>query len=62
MIMKSPLPGMDPYLERHWGDVHQAVITYIRDLLQSRLPSDLRARMQERAISSCPTPDERSTD
>jgi formylglycine-generating enzyme required for sulfatase activity len=20
--MKSPFPGMDPYLERHWGDVH----------------------------------------
>ena len=46
--MKSPFPGMDPYLERHWGDVHQSVITYIRDWLQPRLPSDLRARMDER--------------
>jgi hypothetical protein len=46
--MKSPFPGMDPYLETHWGDVHQSVITYIRDWLQPRLPSDLRARMQER--------------
>ena len=41
--MKSPFPGMDPFLERHWGDVHQAVVTYIRDSLQSRLPADLRA-------------------
>ena len=20
--MESPFPGMDPYLEQHWGDVH----------------------------------------
>jgi hypothetical protein len=46
--MKSPFPGMDPYLERHWGDVHQALVTYIRDRLQFSLPPDLRARMQER--------------
>ena len=52
--MKSPFPGMDPYLERHWGDVHQAVVTYIRDGLQSRLPGDLRARMQERVYIEIP--------
>jgi Protein of unknown function (DUF4058) len=52
--MKSPFPGMDPYLERCWGDVHQGVITYIRDWLQSRLPSDLRARMQERVYIELP--------
>jgi len=52
--MKSPFPGMDPYLERHWGDVHQAVVTYIRDTLQSRLPGDLRARMQERVYIEIP--------
>jgi hypothetical protein len=23
----SPFPGMDPYLERYWGDVHDAFIT-----------------------------------
>jgi hypothetical protein len=46
--MKIPFPGMDPYLERHWGDVHQALVTYIRDQLQPSLPGDLRARMQER--------------
>ena len=52
--MKSPFPGMDPYLERHWGDVHQAVVTYIRDWLQSRLPGDLRAQMQERVYIEIP--------
>src|SRR5437762_3272585 len=52
--MKSPFPGMDPYLERHWGDVHQAFITYIRDELQSVLPRDLRARMQERVYIELP--------
>jgi Protein of unknown function (DUF4058) len=23
--MKSPFPGMDPYLEQFWGDVHQGL-------------------------------------
>jgi hypothetical protein len=45
---------MDPYLERHWGDVHQAIVTYIRDWLQYRLPTDLRARMQERVYIELP--------
>jgi hypothetical protein len=45
---------MDPYLERHWGDVHQALVTYIRDQLQSALPVDLRARMQERVYIESP--------
>jgi hypothetical protein len=52
--MNSPFPGMDPYLERHWGDVHQALVTYIRDQLQSSLPGDLRARMQERVYIESP--------
>ena len=52
--MNCPFPGMDPYLERHWGDVHQSVITYVRDWLQSRLPGDLRARMQERVYIEVP--------
>jgi hypothetical protein len=52
--MKSPFPGMDPYLERHWGDVHQRLITYICDQIQSVLPGDLRARMQERVYVESP--------
>jgi hypothetical protein len=42
--MKSPFPGMDPYLERYWGDVHGKLITYAADQLNTVLPDDLVAR------------------
>jgi hypothetical protein len=45
---------MDPYLEVHWGDIHQTLITYARDQLQGYLPSDLRARVQERVFLEYP--------
>lgn len=48
--MPSPFPGMDPYLEPHWGDVHQSLITYARDQLNGRLPRPLRARTEERVF------------
>lgn len=48
--MPSPYPGMDPYLEAHWGDVHHSLVIYIRDEMQSQLPSDLRARVEERVF------------
>lgn len=46
--MPSPFPGMDPYLEMHWRDVHHRLVTYASDELQPRLPRDLRARVEER--------------
>ena len=46
--MKSPFPGMDPYLERHWGDVHSSLVIYARDQMQAGLPQDLFARVEER--------------
>lgn len=48
--MKSPFPGMDPYLERHWLDVHQRMCTYSCDALSDQLGAGLRARMGERLI------------
>jgi len=48
--MASPFPGMDPYLEQHWGDVHHRLITYASDQLQKVLPRDLRARVEERVF------------
>jgi len=48
--MPSPFPGMDPYLEQYWLDVHHRLITYASDMLQTRLPSGLRARVQERVF------------
>src|SRR5439155_5683563 len=48
--MPGPFPGMDPYLEQHWGDVHTSIVTYARDQLQRVLPEDLRARVEERVV------------
>lgn len=52
--MASPFPGMDPYLESHWGDVHQSMMIYGRDALQAHLPSGLRARVEERVYVETP--------
>lgn len=52
--IKSPFPGMDPYLEIHWRDVHQSLITYARDAIQAQLPGDLRARTEERVWLEAP--------
>src|SRR5665213_3374626 len=46
--MKSPFPGMDPYIERHWPDVQTSLVGSVRTLLNQRLPDDLAARAQER--------------
>lgn len=45
--MKSPFPGMDPYLEQRWGDIHAALIVYTRNQLNPQLPNDLEARIEE---------------
>ncbi|MSR56694.1 MAG: DUF4058 family protein [Planctomycetaceae bacterium] len=46
--MKSPFPGMDPYLEQHWGDVHTRMIVYSGDQIRPQLPGDLRVRVEEK--------------
>ena len=48
--MPSPFPGMDPYLERHWLDVHARLVTYAADALNGVLPPDLIARTEERLV------------
>jgi len=48
--MASPFPGMDPYLERHWGDVQRSFITYASGQLNKILPRDLRARIAKRVF------------
>jgi hypothetical protein len=53
--MASPFPGMDPYLEQYWGDIHHRLITYASDALQKVLPNDLRARVEERVFVESPT-------
>ncbi len=48
--MKSPFPGMDPYLERHWRDVHGTLIVHCRAMLNRQIGGDLRARIDERLV------------
>lgn len=45
--MGSPFPGMDPYLEAHWGDVHARLIVYSSDMLQRQMPGGLLVRTEE---------------
>ncbi|MCA9009306.1 MAG: DUF4058 family protein [Planctomycetaceae bacterium] len=46
-MKKSPFPGMDPYLEPFWGDVHSRFMVYMADQLNDQLPADLQARVEE---------------
>ena len=46
-MKKSPFPGMDPWLESHWGDVHARLTLYACDQLQAQLPEGLLARVEE---------------
>ena len=48
--MPSPFPGMDPYLEQFWRDIHARCIIYAADHIQAHLPADLRARVEERVV------------
>jgi hypothetical protein len=54
--MPGPFPGMDPYLEEpaRWPDVHQSLITYIRDALQPQVRLRYHARMGERVYILTP--------
>lgn len=46
-MKKSPFPGMDPYLEQFWGDVHSRFVVYMADHINDQLPGDLQARVEE---------------
>ncbi len=43
----NPFPGMNPWMQNIWSDVHTALIGYIRDALGLELPDDLTARAEE---------------
>lgn len=51
---------MDPYLERHWGDIHHSLVQYARDQLQEQLPDELHARLEERVFVDSATAPDRS--
>ena len=46
--MKNPFPGMNPWLEEFWRDVHATLLVYARDQLNAELPPGLHARVDER--------------
>ncbi len=46
-FVRNPLPGMNPWLEAYWGDIHTSLTTYARDYIQRQLPDDLQARVEE---------------
>ncbi len=48
--MTSPFPGMDPYLEMHWPDVHSRLVNNAANALQHQLTGPLRARIGERLV------------
>src|SRR5947209_31320 len=58
--MPSPFPGMDPYLERHRGDIHHRLITYAWDQLTGSLPAELCARIEEHVFVESAQGTERS--
>src|SRR6266436_1070046 len=45
--IKSPFPGMNPFLEDFWPDVHTSLMVYLRNALQPLLPEGLFARVEE---------------
>lgn len=47
MNRENPFPGINPWMQRGWGDVHIALIGYIRDALGEELPDDLIARSEK---------------
>ena len=48
MATGNPLPGMNPWLEQHWGDVRHEIISRLADQIADRLPVDLFVTVQER--------------
>lgn len=45
--MPSPFPGMDPYLDARWSNVHVLMMAAISNALNGSLPSGLEARPEE---------------
>lgn len=47
--MKSPFPGMDPYLENPAirADFHNSFMTYLREVIAAQLPDRYDARLEE---------------
>lgn len=47
MKHENPFPGMNPWMQGVWSDMHTRLIGYIADALADELPDDLLARAEE---------------
>ncbi len=54
---KCPFPGMDPFLEKRWSDLHTSMSTYARDTIADNLPPGLVARLEEYVVLELPGED-----
>ena len=63
--MKSPFPGMDPYLESpaHWSDFHGHFVPELAEAINQRLPENYVARLGEHVsvVASVASPPESQT-
>lgn len=59
--MPSPFPGMDPFLERRWRDVHLSLIAFARGQLNRQLRPPLRAQAEERVFIESDLDDDRQS-
>ena len=57
-VPQNPFPGMNPFFQDSWSDVHTMLVGYIRDALSDELPDDLAARAEERIAVSTRPPSE----
>lgn len=51
MDTRNPFPGMNPWLERYWEDVHHRIVQYASDQIQPDLPGDLYAAVERTVYS-----------
>ena len=49
-VRDSPFPGMDPYLQRRWSDIHVKLLAFLGEASQEVLPDGLAARAEERVL------------
>ena len=47
---RSPFPGMDPWMEFRWGDVHRTLAGEARNALNRSLPPGLYASTEDRIV------------
>ena len=60
--MKSPFPGMHPWLEAHWGDVHTRLVVEASNQIQRQLPAGLKVSVDDLDYTEDPAPALRGKD